>query len=116
MNAASFRLLPLALGLAVAARAQSPALPSPTEQTREMSARLHLNEGQFVKLLILNRTRQTRQREIEQATPRDLAARTSQLTELQAQYELECARIMSPTQLSQLQQDENQTTTSAGNG
>ena len=81
-----------------------------------MSTRLHLNEGQFVKLLTLNRTRQTRQQEIEQATPRDLAVRTSQLAELQAQYEQECARLMSPTQLSQLQQDENQTTTSGGNG
>ena len=116
MNAASFRLLALAFGLAATAQAQTPALPTPIEQTREMSARLHLNEGQFVRLLTLNRTRQTRQQEIEQATSRDLAARTSQLAELQAQYEQECARLMSPTQLSQLQQDENQATTSGGNG
>jgi len=80
-----------------------------------MSTRLHLNEGQFVKLLTLNRTRQTRQREIEHSTS-DLAARTSQLAELQAQYEQECGRILSPLQLSQLQQDENQTTSSGGNG
>jgi hypothetical protein len=116
MNAASLRFLVLALGLAATAQAQTPAPPTPIEQTREMSTRLHLNEGQFVKLLTLNRTRQTRQQEIEQATPRDLAVRTSQLAELQAQYEQECARLMSPTQLSQLQQDENQTTTSGGNG
>lgn len=81
-----------------------------------MSARLQLNEGQFVKLLTLNRTRQTRQREIEQTTKADLSARSSQLAELQAQYEQECGRIMSPSQLSQLQQDENQNTTSGGNG
>ena len=115
MNAASFRLLPLALGLAVTAQAQTPAPQSPTEQTREMSTRLHLNEGQFVKLLTLNRTRQIRQREIEHSTT-DLAARGSQLAELQAQYEQECGRILSPSQLSQLQQDENQTTSSGGNG
>jgi Spy/CpxP family protein refolding chaperone len=116
MNTASFRLLPLALLLAVTAKAQTSAPQTPTEQTREMSTRLHLNEGQFVRLLTLNRTRQTRQHEIEQATPRDLPARTSQLAELQAQYDQECSRLLSPSQLSQLQQDENQTALSGGNG
>lgn len=116
MNAASCRLLPLALLLAATTQAQTPTSPqTPTEQTREMSTRLRLNEGQFVKLLTLNRTRQTRQREIERSTS-DLSARTSQLAELQAQYEQECGRILSPSQLSQLQQDENQTTTAGGNG
>jgi len=85
-------------------------------QTREMSTRLHLNEGQFVKLLSLNRMRLTRQREIELATRIDLVARNNQLAELQAQYEQECGRIMSPSQLSQLQQDENPTSTGGGNG
>ena len=115
MTAAFFRLLPLALGLAVTAQAQTPAPQSPTEQTREMSTRLHLNEGQFVRLLTLNRTRQARQYEIEKATS-DLSARGSQLAELQAQYEQECSRLLSPSQLSQLQQDESQRTTSGGNG
>ena len=81
-----------------------------------MSARLHLNEGQYVRLLTLNRTRQTRQREIEEGTKKDLPARTSQLNELQAQYDQECGRIMSPSQLSQLQQSENQSSISGGNG
>ncbi len=80
-----------------------------------MSTRLHLNEGQFVRLLTLNRTRQTRQQEIEKSTS-DLSARGSQLAELQAQYEQECSRLLSPSQLSQLQQDESQRTTSGGNG
>lgn len=106
----------LALSLATAGNAQSLPPQTPTELTREMSTRLHLNEGQFVKLLTLNRTRQTRQREIEQATKNDSSARSSQLAELQSQYEQECSRIMSPSQLSQLQQDENQGTTSGGNG
>lgn len=113
---ATFFLLPLALSLAAASNAQSLPSQTPVELTRDMSARLQLNEGQFVKLLTLNRTRQTRQREIEQTTKTDAAARTSQLAELQAQYEQECGRIMSPSQLSQLQQDENQSTTSGGNG
>jgi hypothetical protein len=113
---ATFFLLPLALSLAAAGNAQTMPPQSPVELTREMSARLQLNEGQFVKLLTLNRTRQTRQREIEQTTKTDLSARNSQLAELQAQYEQECGRIMSPSQLSQLQQDENQSTTSGGNG
>ena len=112
----TFFLLPLALSLAAAGNAQTAPPQSPVELTREMSARLQLNEGQFVKLLTLNRTRQTRQREIEQTTKADLSARSSQLAELQAQYEQECGRIMSPSQLSQLQQDENQNTTSGGNG
>jgi hypothetical protein len=112
----TFFLLPLALSLAAAGNAQTMPPQSPVELTREMSARLQLNEGQFVKLLTLNRTRQTRQREIEQTTKTDLSARSSQLAELQAQYEQECGRIMSPSQLSQLQQDENQNTTSGGNG
>lgn len=116
MNTASFRLLPLALLLAVTTRAQTAPSQTPTEQTREMSTRLQLNEGQFVKLLTLNRTRQIRQHEIEQATKSDLSGRGSQLSELQAQYELECVRILSPSQLSQLQQDESQTALSGGNG
>jgi len=114
MKLTSFRLLPLALLLAAVGNAQTNPPQTPTELTREMSARLQLNEGQFVRLLTLNRTRQLRQREIEQATKTDLAARTSQLSELQSQYEQECGRIMSPSQLSQLQQDENQATTSGG--
>jgi hypothetical protein len=118
MTAPSLRLLTLALLLAVVSKAQTPQPANPTDLTREMSARLRLNEGQYVRLLTLNRTRQLRQREIEQSTnpQKDPAARNSQLSELQSQYEQECSRIMSPSQLSQLQQNENQSTTSGGNG
>ena len=118
MTTNSLRLLPLALLFAVASQAQTTQPQNPTDMTREMSARLQLNEGQYVRLLTLNRTRQMRQREIEQSTStqKDPAARNSQLSELQAQYEQECGRIMSPSQLSQLQQSENQSTTSGGNG
>ena len=116
MPTAAYVLLPLALLLTTAGHAQTVLPQTVAEQTREMSTRLRLNEGQYVRLLSLNRTRLTRQREIERATPTDTAARTSQLAELQDQYELECGRIMSPTQLSQLQQAENPGSTAVGNG
>ncbi len=122
MSINSLLLLPVALLLAVGGNAQTTQPktpvqpPTPTELTREMTARLQLNEGQYVRLLTLNRTRQTRQREIEESTRKDQSARTSQLSELQAQYEQECGRIMSPSQLSQLQQVENQGLVSGGNG
>ena len=87
-----------------------------TTMTREMSNRLRLNEGQYVKLYSINRTRLTRQQEIEQATTKDAAARTTQLAELQSQYEQECARILTPSQLSLMQQDQSQAPTGNGQG
>lgn len=91
-------------------------LPSVADQTREMSNRLQLNEGQYIKLYTINRTRLSRQEEIERATTQDLAARTAQLAELQMQYEQECARILTPSQLSQLQQDQSPAATTNGQG
>ena len=87
----------------------NPPVQNAVELTRDMSNRLHLNEGEYVKLYMLNRTRLTRQDEIERSTRNDLTARTAQLAELQSQYEQECGRIMSPTQLSQLLQQEQET-------
>ncbi|TVT42605.1 hypothetical protein FNT36_00465 [Hymenobacter setariae] len=86
-----------------------------TAMTREMSNHLQLNEGQYIKLFSINRTRLARQQEIEHATTADASARTSQLAELQGQYEQECARILSPSQLSLLQQDQTNPAT-VGNG
>ena len=74
MNTASFFLLPVALLFTAVGNAQTAPTPSATELTREMGARLQLNEGQYVRLLTLNRTRQTRQREIEQSTKADPSA------------------------------------------
>jgi hypothetical protein len=82
--------------------------------TRTMGNRMQLNEGQYVKLYSINRIRMTRQQEIERATTADAAARTTQLAELQSQYEQECARILTPGQLAQLQQEPTQV--AAGNG
>ncbi len=114
--AAAYLFLPLTWLLATVGHAQTVSPQTVTGQTREMSTRLRLNEGQYVRLLSLNRTLLTRQREIERATPADTAARNNQLAELQNQYELECGRIMSPTQLSQLQQAENTGSVAIGNG
>lgn len=117
MNCKFFLVVSTALLLATASYGQTVAAGPPrsvTDQTREMSNRLQLNEGQYVKLYSINRTRLARQGEIERATAQDEAARTAQLAELQMQYEQECARILTPSQLSQLQQD--QATPAAGNG
>lgn len=120
MNAKTLLLLPsFMLLLVVAGHGQDSSDPGSTATTltREMSNRLQLNEGQYVKLHSINRTRLSRQQEIEQATTKDAGARTAQLAELQEQYEQECARILTPSQLSQLQQqDSAQPAVSSGRG
>ncbi|MDQ2770710.1 MAG: hypothetical protein M3Y54_09435 [Bacteroidota bacterium] len=79
---------------------------SPSEQalalTREMTNRLHLNEGQFLKLLPLNRTRLDELNSINLTYRSDEATRAAKATELEAQFEQECSRILTPSQLSQL--------------
>lgn len=87
--------------------------------TREMTNRLRLNEAQFLKLLPLNRTKLAGLSTINRDYKNDEAARTTKMAELEAQYEDECRRILTPSQLSQLQQSKEQPTTtpgSTGNG
>lgn len=87
--------------------------------TRDMANRLHLNEGQFLKLLPLNRTKLEGLNSISRDYHIDAAARSARAAELEAQYEQECSRILSPSQLSQLQQDNGQPTSvpaTTGNG
>jgi hypothetical protein len=122
MIAKAFTLLPALVLLSVVSRAQTtPVITDPktsqaiTAMTREMSNHLQLNEGQYIKLYTINRTRLSRQQEIEHATVSDASARTSQLAELQGQYEQECARILTSSQLSMLQQDPTNPAT-IGNG
>jgi Spy/CpxP family protein refolding chaperone len=122
MMTKTFSLLPALLLLAVVSHGQvaSTGTDPKTSQnvaamTREMSNHLQLNEGQYIKLYSINRTRLARQQEIERATASDVAARTTQLAELQGQYEQECARILTPSQLSLLQQDQTNPAT-IGNG
>ena len=75
--------------------------------TREMTARLHLNEGQFLQLLPLNRTKLSGLNSINREYRNDETSRTAKTAELEAQYEQECSRILTPSQLSQLQQANN---------
>ena len=87
--------------------------------TREMSSRLHLNEGQYLKLLPLNRTKLAGMSIIEREYRNDQAVRAAKAAELEAQYEQECSRILTPSQLSQLQQQNGQPAAApanAGNG
>ena len=125
MMTKTLSLLPALLLLAVVSHGQTASVASAstdpktsqsvTAMTREMSNHLHLNEGQYIKLYSINRTRFARQQEIERATASDASARTTQLAELQGQYEQECARILTPSQLSLMQQDQTNPAT-IGNG
>ena len=87
-------------------------------QTREMANRLHLNEGQYLQLLPLNRTRLSTLNRINREYRADAAARAAKSAELEAQFEQECSRILTPSQLSQLQRDAPPATAPAttGNG
>ncbi|WP_426059296.1 hypothetical protein [Hymenobacter sp. B1770] len=84
--------------------------------TREMTNRLHLNEGQFLYLLPLNRTRLVGLKQINREYRSDNATRAAKIAELEAQYEQACGRILTPSQLSQLQHDIDRSTTAPGNG
>lgn len=74
-------------------------------QTREMATRLHLNEGQYLQLLPLNRTRLSTLSSINREYRADATTRAAKAAELEAQFEQECSRILTPTQLSQLQRE-----------
>ena len=85
--------------------------------TREMTNRLHLNEGQFLKLLPLNRTKLAGMHRINRECRNDEATKAARAAELEAQYEKECSRILTPSQLSQLQQGKSQSAPiNLGNG
>ena len=100
--------------------------PSPREasrqevvaQTRDMANRLHLNEGQYLQLLPLNRTRLSTLNGINREYHDDAATRAAKAAELEAQFEQECSRILTPSQLSQLQREAQPATAPAttGNG
>jgi len=79
--------------------------------TREMTKRLRLNEGQFLHLLNLNRTKISRMNSINREYKEDEPTRAAKISELEAQYEQECSRILTPSQLSQLQQGNGQPAT-----
>ena len=78
---------------------------SAAELTREMSTRLQLNEAQFIKLYQVNKTRVSQLAQIERNYKNDPSAFTAKKAELEAQYEQECRRILTPSQLGQLHED-----------
>lgn len=86
--------------------------------TRQMANSLHLNEGQYVKLYAVNRTRVAQLGEINAYFKADESGRTARLAELDAQYDQECSRILSPSQLAQLHQEKGAPAmpTDTGNG
>ena len=83
--------------------------------TRDMTNRLHLNEGQFLKLLPLNRTKLAGLQSINREYRNDEATRAARAAKLEAQYEQECSRILSPSQLHQLQQENGQPASAPAN-
>jgi hypothetical protein len=83
--------------------------------TREMANRLHLNEGQVLRLLPLNRTKIVGLNSINREYQHDEATRAAKAAELEAQFEQECSRILTPSQLSQLQQNNSQPNTAPAN-
>lgn len=98
--------------------AQQPFSISAAEMTRDMSLRLKLNEGQYVKLYWVNKTRINEMAQIERQFKNDPGARATKLSELEAQYQQECSRVLTPSQLSQLHDDKapQPGTTPTGNG
>jgi hypothetical protein len=126
-----FPLLTLGLGmLTFSANAQmadrlhpQPAIyqtpTSAAEMTRAMTNRLHLNEAQYLKLLPVNRTRLARLNAINRQYKNDEATRAAKIAELDSYFEQECSRILTPSQLSQYQQEKAQPATQpvdTGNG
>jgi hypothetical protein len=92
---------------------------NPTEYTRAMANRLHLNEAQYLKLLPVNRTRMARLTAINRQYKNDETTRAAKIAELDSYYEQECSRILTPSQLSQLQHEKPQPATQpaeTGNG
>ena len=78
--------------------------PDAVALTREMTKRLHLNEAQVLNVMALNRTKLAGLKSINQEYKYDEATRAAKIAELEAQFEQECSRILTPSQLSQLQQ------------
>ena len=93
---------------------------SPSEEalalTREMTNRLHLNEGQFLKLLPLNRTLLAELSSINLTYRSEESIRAAKVAELEAQFEQECSRILTPSQLSELRSKYPIPAATTGNG
>lgn len=77
-----------------------PSEASVDEATRQISKQLNLNEGQYIRLRAANKTKLARLDEIQWQYQDDAAMRDAKLMELESQFESECSRILTPSQLS----------------
>jgi outer membrane lipopolysaccharide assembly protein LptE/RlpB len=76
-----------------------------SEITRQMSNDLRLNEAQYIRLRAVNKIKLARLDEISWQYRSNPIEQQARIGELEAQYEAECSRILSPSQLSALQND-----------
>jgi hypothetical protein len=76
------------------------------DMTRQMCDRLHLNEAQYIKLRAANQIKIARLDEIQWQYKEDPTQQRTLISELQAQYEAECGRILTPSQLSMLREEQ----------
>ena len=124
MKTLFFTLL-LLFGLAGGARAQMkethaelPGINQPSaarvdEVTRQMSNQLRLNEAQYIKLRAINKVKLARLDEIQWQYHDDPTRRNALMMELESQYENECSRILTPSQLSVLREEQKRDTVPA---
>ncbi|TGD80413.1 hypothetical protein [Hymenobacter wooponensis] len=78
------------------------------EVTRQISNQLRLNEGQYIRLRAINKIKLARLEEIQWQYKDDAAMRDAKLIELESQFEAECSRILTPSQLSIYHADRKQ--------
>ncbi|UYZ60301.1 hypothetical protein [Hymenobacter latericus] len=90
------------------APSHNPVLVEADNLTRHMSERLRLTEAQVVKLRGINQIKMARIDEIQWQYHNDVNARKAKLLELEAQYEQECQRILTPSQISLMREEQQQ--------
>ncbi|UOQ70790.1 hypothetical protein [Hymenobacter cellulosilyticus] len=76
--------------------------------TRQMCNQLHLNEAQYIRLREANRIKLARLDEIQWQYKADPGQQSAKIAELEAQYEIECSRILTPSQLSMFHNQQQQ--------
>ena len=115
-TAAQAQVADKAVGAPAMTVAQGPLSLSAAELTRDMSFRLKLNEAQYIKLYEVNKTRVNQMARIKRDFSNDESTRSAKMTELDAQYQQECSRILTPSQLSQMQDGKQTPPAQIGNG
>ncbi|WP_426491937.1 hypothetical protein [Hymenobacter sp. 102] len=73
--------------------------------THTMSQQLRLNEAQIIQMRAVNKIKISRAEEIQWQYQHNTAERNARLAELETQYEIECSRILTPSQLSMYHDD-----------